>query len=100
MVFLCIDVTLNMLVKEDDSVNFGRVTKNIIWWYSFAYTCTFITLSRLIAVRETGVSRLLDFLGSCSCPRDSPLSASWGPIEGPLKPPVHHSTIILRVPYP
>ena len=34
---------------------------------------------RLKAVRETGVSR-----------------HHGGPIEGPLKPPVHHSTIILR----
>ena len=34
---------------------------------------------RLIAVRQTGVSR-----------------HQGGPIEGPLKPPVHHSTTILR----
>ena len=34
---------------------------------------------------------------TCSCPRDSRLSASWGANWGPpLEPPVHHSTIVLR----
>ena len=34
---------------------------------------------------------------TCSCPRDWRFSASRGdPIEGPLKAPVHHSTIVLK----
>ena len=30
-----------------------------------------------------------------SCPRDWHLLASWGPIQGPVKSPVHHCTIVL-----